>query len=306
LADADEDSNHNHRVDHGETNPYDRDTDGDGTDDGTERRTGTDPAHNGLLDFPEPMVFDMVRGLGAEQGEVEVNTLVLVPTSPVAAWWAPEIEAAVVDNFALEFEVGLRNIDLEALKFAFQGTVAMKEGGKTGHGLQGLVEYLIDEEAFVSTALYILGARLAPAVTLVTLVGPALESHVNGKTYGGFFLNFTLGWAPHPQVVVGTEQNVEWFPNAYLIRWMPQIHWQVCARFQLQAGVGLRHTPQKPPPLTSEHDAESEIGHEVEDENEDLVLREILKVSARQVHFFETEHASMDLRNRGAHGRQHE
>ena len=139
MADADEDSNHNHRVDHGETNPYDRDTDGDGTDDGTERRTGTDPAHNGLLDFPEPMVFDMVRGLGAEKGEVEVNTLVLVPTSPVAAWWAPEIEAAVVDNFALEFEVGLRNIDLEALKFAFQGTVAMKEGGKTGHGLQARV-----------------------------------------------------------------------------------------------------------------------------------------------------------------------
>jgi len=244
LADADEDSNHNHRVDHGETDPYQRDTDGDGTDDGTERRTGTDPAHNGLLDFPEPMVFDMVRGLGAEQGEVEINTLVLVPTSPVAAWWAPEIEAAVVDNFALEFEVGLRNIDLEALKFAFQGTVAMKEGGKTGHGLQGLVEYLIDEEAFVSTALYILGARLAPAVTLVTLVGPALESHVNGKTYGGFFLNFTLGWAPHPQVIVGTEQNVEWFPNFYLIRWMPQVHWQVCARFQIQAGIGLRHTSQ--------------------------------------------------------------
>jgi len=162
LADADEDSNHNHRVDHGETDPYARDTDGDGTDDGTERRTGTDPAHNGLIDFPEPMVFDMVRGLGAEQGEVEINTLVLVPTSPVAALWAPEIEAAVVDNFAIEFEAGLHNIDLEIVKFAFQGTVAMKEGGRTGHGLQGLVEYLIDEEAFISTALYILGARLAP------------------------------------------------------------------------------------------------------------------------------------------------
>jgi hypothetical protein len=241
LADADEDRNHNHQVDHGETDPHERDTDGDGTDDGTERRTGTDPAHNGLLDFPEPMVFDMVRGLGAEQGEVEINVLVLVPTSPVAAWWAPEVEAAVVDNFAIEFEVGLQNIDLEVLKFAFQGTVAMKEGGSTGHGLQGLVEYVIEEEAFISTALYILGARLAPPVTLVALVGPAIESHINGKTHGGFFLNFTLGWAPHPRVIVGTEQNFEWFPNAYLIRWMPQVHWQVCARFQIQAGFGLRH-----------------------------------------------------------------
>ncbi len=242
LADADEDVNHNHRVDHGETDPYERDTDGDGVDDETERRTGTDPAHNGLIDFPEPMVFDMVRGLGSEQGEIEINTLVLVPTSPVAAYWAPEIEAAVVDNFALELEVGLLNIDLEILKFAFQGTVGMKEDGSVGHGLQGLVEYVIEEDAFISTALYILGARLASSLTLVALVGPALESHIGGKTYGGLFLNFTLAWAPHPRVIIGTEQNFEWFPNAYLIRWMPQIHWQACARFQIQAGFGLRHT----------------------------------------------------------------
>jgi hypothetical protein len=40
---------------------------------------------------------------------------------------------------------------------------------------------------------------------------------------------------------IGTEQNFEWFPNGYLIRWMPQVHWQVHARFQVQAGFGLRH-----------------------------------------------------------------
>jgi hypothetical protein len=65
----------------------------------------------------------------------------------------------VVDNFALELEVGLLNIDLEILKFAFQGTVGMKEDGSVGHGLQGLVEYVIEEDAFISTALYILGAH---------------------------------------------------------------------------------------------------------------------------------------------------
>lgn len=241
IADADEDENGNGQLDHGETDPYEADTDGDGMNDGDEVRVGTDPSHNGLLDFPEPMVFDMVRGLGAEQGEIEINTLVLVPISPTAANWAPEIEAAVVDNFALELEVGLHNIDLELVKFAFQGTVAMKEGGRAGHGIQGLVEYLIDEEAFVSTALYVLGVRLAPPLTLVALIGPALESHINGKNYGGVFVNFTFGWAPHPRVVVGTEQNFEWFPNAYLIRWMPQVHWQIHARFQIQAGFGLRH-----------------------------------------------------------------
>lgn len=241
LLDAEEDRNGNQRRDHGETDPYDRDTDGDGTDDGSETRQGTDPAHNGLIDFPEPMVFDMVRGLGAEQGEIELNTLVLVPTSPVAALWAPEIEAAVVDNFAIELEAGLRNIDLEVLKLALQGTLGMNEERGLGHGLQGLMEYLLDEEAFFATALYILGARLAPPLTLVALLGPALESHLRGKTYGGLVVNFTFFWAPHPRVVVGSEQNFEWFPNAYLIRWMPQVHWQACSRFQIQAGFGVLH-----------------------------------------------------------------
>ena len=53
--------------------PNSRDTDGDGADDGKERRTGTDPVCNGLIQFPEPMVFDMVRGLGAKKGEVDMS-----------------------------------------------------------------------------------------------------------------------------------------------------------------------------------------------------------------------------------------
>lgn len=241
LPDREEDQNQNKRRDHGETDPFDPDTDGDGVDDATERRTGTDPAHNGLIDFPEPMVFDMVRGLGSEQGEIEINTLVQVPTNPAGVYWAPEIEAAVADGVALELELGLYNSELEVLKFALQGTVAMKDDGSIGHGLQGLVEYLIDEEAFVATALYVFGARLAPKATWLSLVGPALEAHIRGKTYAGLFVNFSFSWAPHPRVVVATEQNLEWFPNAYLVRWMPQLHWQACARFQWQAGVGLLH-----------------------------------------------------------------
>ena len=58
--------------------------------------------------IPEPMVFDLVRGLGARRGELEVNTLVLLPMND---WddrhvdWAPEIEYALLDGVALEFEL---------------------------------------------------------------------------------------------------------------------------------------------------------------------------------------------------------
>jgi len=242
LLDSEEDLNRNGKLDHGETDPYLADTDGDGTSDGREREIGTDPAHNGLIDFPEPMVFDMVRGLGAEKGEIELNTLVLVPTSPAQAIWAPEIEAAVIDNLALELEAGFVNADFELIKFALQGTLGMNENRGLGHGIQGLFEYLPDAKVFLAAALYILGARLGGPVSLVSLIGPAVETHVDGSgTEAGVFVNFTFFWAPHPRVVLGSEQNFDWFPSAYLIRVMPQVHWQIHARFQWQAGFGYRN-----------------------------------------------------------------
>lgn len=242
LLDTEEDLNANGKLDHGETDPHVADTDGDGMTDGREREVGTDPAHNGVIDFPEPMVFDMVRGLGAEQGEIEANVLVLVPTSPAEAIWAPELEAAVIDNFALELEAGFVNLDFELIKLALQGTVGMNDDRGLGHGIQGLFEYLPDPKVFLATALYVLGARLGGRVSLVSLIGPAVETHVDGSgTDPGVFVNFTFFWAPHPRVVVGSEQNFEWFPNLYLVRVMPQVHWQIHARFQWQAGFGFRH-----------------------------------------------------------------
>ena len=198
-------------------------------------------ADDDRLELPEPMVVDLAQGLGAEQGEVEINTLVLVPTSAAAVFWAPEVEVTVVDNFAVEVEADFRNADAEALEFAFLGTVGMNADRSIGHGIQGHVGYEFEEEAFLSTVLYVIGARLAPPVSLVALVGPALLSHIRGKSYAGFSLNVTLFWEPHPRVAIGTEQNFEWFPNAYLIRWMPQVAWQVHEHFEIQAGFGLRH-----------------------------------------------------------------
>ena len=46
--------------------------------------------------IPEPMVFDLVRGLGADKGELEVNVLGVFPlesSDPRETEWAPEIAA---------------------------------------------------------------------------------------------------------------------------------------------------------------------------------------------------------------------
>ncbi len=82
-----------------------------------------------VVHIPEPMVFDLVRGLGAVQGEAEVNVLGVFPlrtSDPHGVEWAPGIEAAVLDGFALEFELPLEDTHLEAVKFAAQYTSARR------------------------------------------------------------------------------------------------------------------------------------------------------------------------------------
>ena len=70
--------------------------------------------------IPEPMVFDLVRGLGARRGELEFNTLSLVPFRHGGPKyeWAPEIEWAVADGFAVEYELPIFDTRIVAQKFA--------------------------------------------------------------------------------------------------------------------------------------------------------------------------------------------
>lgn len=78
------------------------------------------------LEIPEPLMFDLVRGLGAKQGGLEINTLVHFPLNDFngrGVEWAPEIEYALFDGFAVEVEFPFENRDLEAFKLAVQWTI---------------------------------------------------------------------------------------------------------------------------------------------------------------------------------------
>jgi hypothetical protein len=89
-------------------------------------------AHDDLPHIPEPMVFDLVRPLGARRVEFEFNTLLLAPLNRRVglaneipdsigltqergerhrAEWAPEFEYAIRDGLAIEFarQKGVRN-----------------------------------------------------------------------------------------------------------------------------------------------------------------------------------------------------
>lgn len=49
--------------------------------------------------IPEPMVFDLMRPLHARAGEVEVNTIGILPPGGRLKW-APELEATLLDGLA--------------------------------------------------------------------------------------------------------------------------------------------------------------------------------------------------------------
>ena len=73
------------------------------------------------MHITEPMIFDMVRGLGAKKGEFEANVLAEILVDEYGdrdIHWAPEVEFAVLDGFALELELPFVDGDTEAYKFA--------------------------------------------------------------------------------------------------------------------------------------------------------------------------------------------
>lgn len=244
------------------TDAFNEDTDEDGVPDGVEdadrdgvRDPGeTDPRLPGLFPgrgphIPEPMLFDLVRGLGARAGELEVNVLLEAAIrDPMHLDWAPEIEWAPVDDFAVELELPHVDERLESLKLAAQWTAP----GATHnfiHGVQVLGELFVDHWVPVVTATYLAGGRTG-SVSLFSMVGvraraTSLEQHGAWEAV----VNPSVYLDLHESVTTGVEGNVAVaLDGSAIVRLVPQVHWQVARefRFQLGAGAALDHGSWSP------------------------------------------------------------
>lgn len=94
-------------------------------------------------EIPEPMVFDLVRPLGAEKGEVEVNSLFIArPGGRARLNWAPEVEWCFAEGYTVEFELPIENTRIESYKFALQGMLPRPKRSQSRlvHGWQTIVE----------------------------------------------------------------------------------------------------------------------------------------------------------------------
>ncbi|MEZ4381343.1 MAG: hypothetical protein R3A79_08330 [Nannocystaceae bacterium] len=232
VADEVEDADLDGRVDPGESDP---------------RRPGLWPGR--APHIPEPLNFDLVRGLGARAGELEVNVL-------GAAHWdavhmaplelAPEIEWAPVDNLAVEAEAAIVGGRLVAFKFAVQGTRARPLAPGYLDGWQ-LLTRVADDGAGALAAdvmgLYIGGLRFAADSPWSALVIAGV-----GGRWGGGPAPTSVSLLVNPSVFVdvkewltlGLETNLRaTVGEPHFARLLPQVHLQISRRVRVQAGVGV-------------------------------------------------------------------
>ncbi|MCW5978193.1 MAG: hypothetical protein KIT09_08950 [Bryobacteraceae bacterium] len=208
-----------------------------------ERRT-LDPDEGALSSIrpriPEPMVFDLVRPLGAERGELEVNSLFrFTPAeTPRRLLWAPEIEYTFLDGYGIEFELPLENAGIDAWKAAIQGTLPGPWGDRFIQGWQVLGETGHEGNHSLIDVLYLAGARWSRSWSVFSMTGFRRErEHASATVFLG---NYSLFFHPRDAVTYGLESNFKGRGASHRgLLLMPQAH--IRKRWlNLQAGAGWR------------------------------------------------------------------
>ena len=213
----------------------------------------------------EPMVFDLIRPLGAKRGEGEVNVLGLVPLRQTSRRvndvadslglvrrspdregleWAPEIEYAVCDGVALEFEVPMENAHLEAYKGAAQVTFGTALNHRFIHGAQAIVQYDRSPSLWTTTLLYLAGFRLDETWSVFGMFGSRVEvtGPVPDKAVE-LLSNVTLFADVTDRIVAGIETNLgQVVEGDTELLIMPQLHYEIDRYWMIQVGVGARFT----------------------------------------------------------------
>lgn len=189
--------------------------------------------------IPEPMVFDLVRGLGARAGEIEGNTLGEVDVKGGEVSWAPEVEMALHDNVAVELELPMSGATLKAVKGAFQVTFNVPTPWFI-HGAQAITEhYVAGGHEF--TGLYLWGIAPKGRFSLLGMSGvrsfdgPDTPRHLEAVQNTSAFVS--MG----EQLALGVETNL-FVDGKNTPSWlaMPQAHVRVLPGLAFQIGAGGR------------------------------------------------------------------
>ena len=216
---------------------------------------GQDKAIQPTVNVPEPLMFDLVRGLGARQGELEINALAEIPLNDGAdrgVDWAPEIEYALFNNFAVELELPMNNFEVEAYKMAIQWTMGSSKDNKFIHGIQVLGESYVHDDIFELNFLYVPAYRFNDTWSAIGLFGVMFESGSDAPDKNNtILLNASVFADLNKHTIVGVEFNntnamiQQIDDNEMELLVLPQIHYEFDNGFSLQFGIGPRFSQGK-------------------------------------------------------------
>ena len=194
--------------------------------------------------IPEPMVFDLVRPLGAEKGELEGNALVEIPLEKQdpddpSVYWAPEVEVAPLDGFALELEFPFEDGTLEAYKFAAQYTFGTAASNRYIHGTQAIAEKFRHSGSWELTLLYLAGYRFNRTWSVLGMIGGRTLQWGDLPSGSEAVLNASVFADVSHSASLGLETNFATdFGGHTVFLVTPQLHYEVTDHFMIQAGAG--------------------------------------------------------------------
>lgn len=194
------------------------------------------------VEVPEPLVFDLVRGLGAEAGELETNVLVVAELEsgdPAAPEVAPEIEFAYADGAAVELELPFEDGGLYSVKTAGQWTLGDAPDVGFVHGVQAIAERLVDVDAWDLALLYVPAVRFDERWSALAMIGlgaftgDEVADEVGVLANANVFHDLTKRWT------LGLEVDTETFSElGGSVLLMPQAQWESGDVWTVQFGVG--------------------------------------------------------------------
>jgi hypothetical protein len=188
--------------------------------------------------IPEPMVFDLVRSLGAQKGELEVNSLVFPGRRSVK--FAPEIEYEFADGYAVELELPFESQTLKTYKAALQGTFNVFQGGASVQGWQVIGERGRLSRERKLDVLHIFGHRFNDRLSMLTMEGVRRQRDETSRLGHQVLFNPTMFCDLTKRSVIGVETNLEIGRRerrrALVI---PQFQVAVGKNYGLQVGVGV-------------------------------------------------------------------
>jgi hypothetical protein len=198
--------------------------------------------------IPEPMLFDLVRPLGAKKGELEINTLGERSLESGPLNWAPEIEYAFADGYALEFELPHENSFSQSYKFALQGTFGVSADRRMIQGWQVITKKSRINGRYSTDALYLNGYRLSDKWSAMNMLG-IRRTELSGDGEVITLINNSIFYDQSQRLTYGLEINSEVNQSGNVrYRIIPQIHFDLNGHSSIQIGGGFsRLNPQKIP-----------------------------------------------------------